>query len=86
MLVPIRCFTCNAPVGHLWPAYLKSVTDDTFREFCETYNVKRYCCTRMLITHADVGYHVAQYTYTDTNDGTSRFRCTVDGERCVVCD
>ena len=86
MLVPIRCFTCNAPVAHLWSAYLKSASDDNFSEFCEKHKLTRYCCARMLITHVDVGYHIAQYKYTDTNDGTSQFRCVAEGERSVSCD
>jgi len=27
MIIPIRCFTCNKPIGHLWEPYLKKIQE-----------------------------------------------------------
>lgn len=53
MLFPIRCWTCNHPIGHLYNQY----TVDTnalgiHRKTClDNMNVHRYCCRRMFLTH-----------------------------------
>lgn len=56
MIIPIRCFSCNAHIGHLW------------REWCRTYHtekagsdldrfeklrLRRNCCRRMLLQHVN---------------------------------
>ncbi len=27
MIIPIRCFTCDKPIGHLWEPYLKKIQE-----------------------------------------------------------
>ena len=27
MLIPVRCFTCNAPIAQHWPAYVDFLKD-----------------------------------------------------------
>ncbi len=51
MLPPVRCFTCGAPLGHLWPKYARRVKagDDPGRVLDEL-GVTRYCCRRTLFT------------------------------------
>ena len=51
MLPPVRCFTCGAPLGHLWFKYVERVSkgEDPSRVLDEL-GVTRYCCRRMLFT------------------------------------
>lgn len=89
MLIPVRCWTCNASVGQHWPAFVREhlhTPESNFNHFCARHGIPRYCCRRMLLCHVDVGHGIASYTYTDTNDGTSQFRCAVADERTLSCD
>lgn len=52
MLFPVRCFTCNKLVGHLWERY-KSYGEEREQAF-EEMNIKRYCCKRMFLTHREL--------------------------------
>ena len=57
MLIPVRCFTCNRVIGHLWNRY---------KELVEKYqnpgkaldelglSSDKYCCRRMLLGHVDI--------------------------------
>lgn len=65
MIIPIRCFTCNKVVGHMWNDYLKLVdekkaatpieTEKTAEsEALDELGLKRYCCRRMLLAHVDL--------------------------------
>mmetsp|Transcript_31615 Transcript_31615/g.49530 ORF Transcript_31615/g.49530 Transcript_31615/m.49530 type:complete len:166 (-) Transcript_31615:146-643(-) len=66
MIIPVRCFTCNKTIGHLWKRYLELVesgrgTDGDDEEdggaemkAFDELGLKRYCCRRMLLTHVDL--------------------------------
>lgn len=51
MLQPLRCFTCGAPLGHLWKPFTERVSSGEDPEkVLDDLGVKRYCCRRMLFT------------------------------------
>ena len=51
MLPPVRCFTCGAPLGHLWPEFKRRVESGEDPErVLDDLGVKRYCCRRTLYT------------------------------------
>ncbi len=51
MLPPVRCFTCGAPLGHLWPEFKRRVeAGEDPAKVLDDLGVKRYCCRRMLYT------------------------------------
>ena len=83
MLIPVRCFTCNAHVGHHWPAYveehLASPAPD-FEAFCAARGLRRYCCRRMLVAHVDIGREIVEYKYTDQESGTSNWTNSIQQE------
>jgi DNA-directed RNA polymerase subunit N (RpoN/RPB10) len=62
MIIPVRCFTCNKTIGHLWENYdrllkLKDKDDKqiyTSNEILEKMNIKRYCCKRMFISNIEI--------------------------------
>ena len=58
VIMPIRCFTCHKPVGHLWSGWqylrlIKGNNPDVVREDLETYGLVRDCCRRMVLTHTE---------------------------------
>jgi len=51
----VRCFTCGKVIGHLWEKYVHLIAaDKTEGEALNELNLNRYCCRRMLLTHADL--------------------------------
>lgn len=54
MLFPIRCFTCNKPIESLYEEFLaKTENRDDYGKVMTELNIKRFCCRRMFITHAN---------------------------------
>lgn len=65
MIIPVRCFTCNKTIGHLWEKYnikLHNYLSNDFKE-CVARDMalndvgippEKYCCRRMLLSHIDV--------------------------------
>ncbi len=54
MMFPIRCFTCGAPIGHLWEEYLRRVkAGEDPRKVLDDLGIKRYCCRRMFLSSVE---------------------------------
>lgn len=65
MIIPVRCFTCNRVIGHMYKKYVSIVeqcrskgntemesTDTALREL--GLGPKEYCCRRMIQTHVNL--------------------------------
>jgi len=62
MLPPVRCFTCGAPLGHLWEEFKRRVeAGEPPAKVLDDLGVKRYCCRRMLLTSVTYIEEVALY-------------------------
>jgi DNA-directed RNA polymerase subunit N len=62
MLFPVRCFTCGAPIGHLWEEYEKRVkAGEQPGKVLDDLGIKRYCCRRMFLSYVDVSKEVLQF-------------------------
>ncbi|MEB3774662.1 MAG: DNA-directed RNA polymerase subunit N [Desulfurococcales archaeon] len=62
MLPPVRCFTCGAPLGHLWDEYQRRVKQgEEPGKVLDSLGVKRYCCRRTLLTSITYIEDVARY-------------------------
>ncbi|HID73229.1 TPA: DNA-directed RNA polymerase subunit N [Candidatus Micrarchaeota archaeon] len=55
MIIPVRCFTCGALIGHLWDEFYSRVKggEDPGRVL-DSLGVRRYCCRRMLLSHVNL--------------------------------
>lgn len=63
MLPPIRCFTCGAPLGHLWEEFKERVSSgESAAEVLDSLGVKRYCCRRTLFTTLTYVEEIAKYS------------------------
>ncbi len=63
VLIPVRCFTCGAPLGHLWEEFKKRVEQGEDPEkVLDSLGVKRYCCRRMLISHVQLIDELVHYS------------------------
>lgn len=55
MIIPMRCYSCNKPISHLWEKYQKLLTEGkTNIDALHIIGLNRYCCARMFLTHVDI--------------------------------
>jgi len=55
MIIPIRCFSCGKPLGHLWEEFnQKAKKDGSAKKFLDDAGVDRYCCRATLLGHVDL--------------------------------
>ena len=62
MIVPVRCFSCGKPVAGLYNEFKERVEKgEDAGKVLDSLGVKRYCCRKMLMTHANVVDDIMQY-------------------------
>ena len=62
-MFPVRCFTCGAPIGHLWEEFKKRVeAGEDPGKVLDDLGVKRYCCRRMLVSHVQLIDELVHYS------------------------
>ncbi|MDI6736974.1 MAG: DNA-directed RNA polymerase subunit N [Nanoarchaeota archaeon] len=55
MMIPIRCFSCGKPIGHLWEEYNARVAKGEDRKkVMDDLGLKRYCCRTQFLGHIDL--------------------------------
>ena len=55
MIIPVRCFTCGKPLGHLWEIFKERVlAGEDPGKVLDDLGVKRYCCRRVLLAHVEL--------------------------------
>ncbi|MBI4441637.1 DNA-directed RNA polymerase subunit N [Candidatus Woesearchaeota archaeon] len=67
MSIPVRCFTCGKPIGHLFEEFQDKVTKSpeearnaARKKFLDDKKLDRYCCRAALMTHIELE-DVAQF-------------------------
>jgi DNA-directed RNA polymerase subunit N len=62
MIIPIRCFSCGKPIAGLYEEFKeRTEKGEDAGKVLDSLGVKRYCCRKMLMTHADIVDEVMQY-------------------------
>lgn len=62
MIVPVRCFTCGKPVGHLWEEYKKRTeAGEESGKVMTDLGLKRYCCRQLFMGHVDLLEEVSKF-------------------------
>jgi DNA-directed RNA polymerase subunit N len=55
MIIPIRCFSCGKPIGHLWEEFKQRVEEGEIpKEVLDELGLERYCCRSMFIGQTDL--------------------------------
>jgi DNA-directed RNA polymerase subunit N len=45
MIIPVRCFGCGKPLGHMWEEYKRRVeSGEEPKKVLDELGVERYCC------------------------------------------
>ena len=55
MIIPIRCFSCGKPVGHLWEEFTDRTEKGEERtKIMDSLGLDRYCCRGLFMGHVDL--------------------------------
>ncbi|MFT4309515.1 MAG: DNA-directed RNA polymerase subunit N [Candidatus Woesearchaeota archaeon] len=54
MMIPIRCWTCGTPIGHLWEEYKERTQKEDKKKVLDSLELKRYCCRQQIMGHIDL--------------------------------
>jgi DNA-directed RNA polymerase subunit N (RpoN/RPB10) len=62
MIIPIRCFSCGKPVGHLWKSYKEKLEkNEEPKKALDELGLERYCCRALFLGHIDLLEKVSQF-------------------------
>jgi DNA-directed RNA polymerase subunit N len=62
MIIPIRCWSCGKPTGHLWETFKARVAKGEDRKkILDDLGLDRYCCRALLMGHIDLIETVGQF-------------------------
>ena len=62
MIIPIRCWSCGKPIGHLWDSFCEKVEKGEDRKkTLDELGMERYCCRAIFLGHVDLIDTVAQF-------------------------
>ncbi len=54
MIIPIRCFSCGKPIGHLWEEFKKRrEAGEEPKKIMNELGIERYCCRAIFLSHID---------------------------------
>lgn len=55
MIIPVRCFSCNKPIAHLWEDFKKRVSEgENQKKVLDDLGLERFCCRSVFLGHTDL--------------------------------
>ena len=55
MIIPIRCFSCGRPIGHLWDDFKKRIAEGgNPKKVLDELGLERYCCRSVFLGQTDL--------------------------------
>jgi DNA-directed RNA polymerase subunit N len=55
LIIPVRCFTCGKVVGSSYQEYVnRTRMGEDPMKVLDSLGFERYCCRRMIVSHADL--------------------------------
>jgi len=62
MIIPVRCFTCNKVIGHLWDLY-QSLLKKEYSEAdaLDAIKLNRVCCRTIMLRHVNIIDELIKY-------------------------
>ena len=62
MIIPVRCFTCGKVVASAWTPFVERTRNgEEPRKVLDDLGLTRYCCRRMILSHAELIDEVAPF-------------------------
>lgn len=54
MIIPVRCFGCGKPIGHLWEQFKQKVADgENQKKVLDELGLERMCCRSIFLGQVD---------------------------------
>ena len=55
MIIPVRCFGCGKPIGHLWEEYKRRIdSGEEAKKVLDELKIERYCCRAAFLGQSDM--------------------------------
>jgi DNA-directed RNA polymerase subunit N len=55
MIIPVRCFSCGKPIGHLWEEFKKQTAEGKNpKQVLDDLELERYCCRSIFLGSTDL--------------------------------
>ena len=55
MIIPVRCWSCNKPIGHLWEQFQEKLEKgEEKKKALDELGLERYCCRALFLGHVDL--------------------------------
>ena len=62
MIIPIRCFSCGKPIGHLYAEFQERIAKgEDKKKVLDELGLERYCCRALFLGHVDLIDTVARF-------------------------
>jgi len=62
MIIPVRCFSCGKPIGHLWEEFKKKAgEEENPKKLLDELGLERYCCRSVFLGQDDIIELVAKF-------------------------
>jgi DNA-directed RNA polymerase subunit N len=62
MIIPVRCFSCGKPIGHLYEEYKERAEKGEDKgKVMNDLGLERYCCRGTFLGHVDLLETIAQF-------------------------
>ena len=62
MIIPIRCFSCGKPVGHLYEEYKERIEKgESPKKILDSLGLERYCCRGVFLGQVDLLDSAAEF-------------------------
>ena len=61
-IIPVRCFSCGKPVGHLFEDFKKRTeAGQDMKKVLDDLGLKRYCCRQLFLGHVDLSKEISDF-------------------------
>ena len=62
MIIPVRCWSCSKPIGHLWEDFNQRLEKgEEKKKALDELGLQRYCCRAIFLGHVDLIDTIAQF-------------------------
>ena len=62
MIIPIRCWSCGKPIGHLWEEFkVRTEKGEPKKKVLDEFGLERYCCRATFLGQVDLLETVSEF-------------------------
>ncbi len=62
MIIPVRCFSCGKPIGHLWEGFKQRVeAGENQKKVLDELGLEKFCCRSVFLGQSDSIELVAKF-------------------------